>query len=85
MLQPEVRCVEFVDSVTEWMEGALADEARLSLEEHLIICPYCTKYLAQLRLSSSVLRESGVASGADAPSATARAALLAAFRARRDT
>ena len=34
MLQPEVRCVEFVDEVTEWMEGGLTDDERLLLEEH---------------------------------------------------
>ena len=49
MLQPEVRCVEFVDEVTEWMEGGLTDDQRLLLEEHLAICPHCTRYLDQLR------------------------------------
>jgi anti-sigma factor RsiW len=81
-LQPEFRCVDFVDSVTEWMEGALSDEARLVLEEHLIICPYCTRYVAQLRLSTAVLRSSPVVS--DTPPEHARAALLDAFRAHRD-
>jgi anti-sigma factor RsiW len=81
--RPEFRCVEFVDSVTEWMEGALPDEARLTLEEHLIICPYCTRYLAQLRLSMQVLVESDRRQPTDAPPPSAREALLHAFRARR--
>jgi hypothetical protein len=81
MRQPEIRCVEFVESVTEWMEGALADSARLALEEHLVVCPHCTEYLAQLRLAAAVLRERPAAAPAQsAPSATARAALLEAFR-----
>lgn len=83
--QPEFRCVEFVDSVTDWMEGALTDDARLALEEHLIICPYCTRYLAQLRLSSRVLAESGQKQPPEAPPPTARAALLDAFRARHNS
>jgi anti-sigma factor RsiW len=77
MRQPEVRCVEFVESVTDWMEGALSDDDRLLLEEHLVICPHCTEYVAQLRLSATVLRERPVK---DAPPPAARAALLDAFR-----
>jgi anti-sigma factor RsiW len=78
MRQPEVRCVEFVETVTDWMEGALTDDDRLALEEHLVICPHCTEYLAQLRLAAAVLGERPAA--ADAPPAAARAALLDAFR-----
>jgi anti-sigma factor RsiW len=80
MRQPEIRCVEFVESVTDWMEGALADDERLSLEEHLVICPHCTAYVAQLRLTAAVLGERPIA---DAPPPAARAALLDSFRASR--
>jgi hypothetical protein len=79
MVQPAVRCVEFVETVTDWMEGALDDDARLLLEEHLVICPHCTDYLRQLRATTAVLGTS--AATGDAPPASARAALLAAFRA----
>ena len=78
MRQPEVRCVEFVETVTDWMEGALTDDDRLALEEHLVICPHCTEYLAQLRLAAAVLHERPAVT--DAPPATARTALLKAFR-----
>jgi hypothetical protein len=80
MRQPPVRCVEFVDSVTDWMEGALGEDERLTLEEHLAICPHCTEYVGQLRLSTAVLREVGRQAPRSAPSLEARAALLAAFR-----
>jgi hypothetical protein len=33
--QPEVRCVEFVEQVTEWLEGRPSDTERLLFEEHL--------------------------------------------------
>jgi anti-sigma factor RsiW len=78
MRQPAVRCVEFVESVTEWMEGALADADRLELEEHLVICPHCTEYVEQLRFTTSLLRQSEVVH--DAPPPAARNALLDAFR-----
>lgn len=79
MLQPEVRCVEFVDEVTEWMEGGLTDDERLLLEEHLAICPNCTRYLEQLRVALAVLDDAEESSG-ESPSESARDALLAAFR-----
>lgn len=80
MRQPPVRCIEFVESVTDWMEGALGDDERLTLEEHLAICPHCTEYLGQLRLSVAVLREVDERGPSAAPPPEARAALLDAFR-----
>jgi hypothetical protein len=86
MLQPEMRCVEFVEAVTEWMEGALDHEERMALEEHLAICPHCLDYLGELRLAITVLRAADDASRAPRPDAPAapppalRAALLDAFR-----
>jgi anti-sigma factor RsiW len=79
MRQPVVRCVEFVESVTDWMEGELTDDERLALEEHLTICPHCTDYVAQLRLSSAVLRAADRTTR-QAPPPEAREALLEAFR-----
>ena len=79
MRQPEVRCVEFVETVTDWMEGALPDDDRLAVEEHLVICPHCTEYLVQLRLTAAVLGEQPAT---EAPPPDARAALLDAFRRR---
>jgi anti-sigma factor RsiW len=78
MLQPEIRCIEFVESVTDWMEGALDDDTRVELEEHLALCVHCVAYVDQLRLTSAVLREAP--SRSSTPPAAARAALLDAFR-----
>ena len=80
MGQPGVRCVDFVEVVTEWMEGALEDDSRVELEEHLAICPHCTEYVEQLRLASEALRESSTTASPAAPPPQARAALLEAFR-----
>lgn len=83
--QPLVRCSDFVDSVTEWMEGALAEDDRLALEEHLVVCPDCTEYTEQLRLSVATLRSLGATGRTrTAPPPEASDALLEALRRRRD-
>ncbi len=74
--QPAVTCAQLVEVVTEWMEGALSDTERVQVEEHLAICPSCDGYLAQLRHSIEVLRESP----RHVPPAEARHALVEAFR-----
>ncbi|HYN33763.1 MAG TPA: zf-HC2 domain-containing protein [Ilumatobacteraceae bacterium] len=78
MAQPAVNCAHLVEVVTEWMEGALSDNERIQVEEHLVICPHCTDYLAQLRRSIEVLHESP----RPAAPAQARVALFEAFRRR---
>ncbi len=74
-----VRCVELVETVTDWMEGALDDDARQLVEDHLVTCSHCTEYVVQLRATSVVLAGSPDRAR-DAAPATARAALLGAFR-----
>jgi hypothetical protein len=77
---PELRCVEFVNYVTEWEQGALSDEIRAEVEEHLAFCVPCSVYVQQLRATVGMLH------GAleEAPPPAAREAALAEFRARRD-
>lgn len=76
----EVRCVEFVEIVTEWMEGALTDTKREEVEEHIAICPDCTVYLGQLRDTVVVLGDLAE----EAPVEPARERLFAEFRRVRD-
>ena len=52
----ELRCIELVEVVTDWMEGALDDSDRLRLEAHLGTCRSCVAYVAQLRLVPVLLR-----------------------------
>jgi anti-sigma factor RsiW len=52
----DLACVEVVELVTDYFEGALpAAEAR-RLERHLETCPGCTEYLEQLRTVAGSLR-----------------------------
>jgi anti-sigma factor RsiW len=81
MRHPRVRCVEFVELVTDWSEGALDDDVRVEVEEHISLCPDCLAYLDQLRATSRLVRDLPAEPVPDA----SRDALLAVFRARHDS
>lgn len=76
MIEPDLRCIEFVELVTDWDEGALDDVTMASFEEHLAFCTGCAEYVVQLRLAAAVLRDLDPG----APPAEAREALLRMFR-----
>lgn len=82
MLQPEIRCVEFVEQITAWLDGGLTDEERLLFEEHLAFCNPCARYVDQFRDALRLMREREEQLG-EAPPPAIRSALLAAFRAKR--
>ncbi len=42
-------CQQVVEMVTDYLEDALSPADRLRLEAHLVTCPHCTEYLAQMR------------------------------------
>jgi len=45
-----LNCVEAVELVTDYVEGALPDAERRRLEAHLESCPGCTEYLEQMKM-----------------------------------
>lgn len=47
----EMECRSLVEVVTDYLEGALADDERARLEAHLAQCDGCTAYLDQMRTS----------------------------------
>ena len=69
-------CREFVELVTDYFEGALADALRLRFEEHLATCPDCPRYLRQIE---ETVRLTGRLTEETIPM-PARAELLRAFR-----
>jgi anti-sigma factor RsiW len=78
----DLLCVEFVETVTDYLEGAMDRSERARLESHLRACPGCSRYLAQMRTTielAGMLRTADV----DALGPDARAELLGAFRAYR--
>jgi anti-sigma factor RsiW len=52
----DLACIEVVEIVTEYLEGALPAAEVLRLERHLGTCPGCAEYLEQLRAVAGSLR-----------------------------
>jgi predicted anti-sigma-YlaC factor YlaD len=72
----QLSCQELVELVTDYLEGALSEEARVRFEEHIGPCDGCRTYLEQMRQTISVLGYLP----ADGLSPEAETALLDAFR-----
>ena len=71
-----MRCIEVVELMTDYLEGALVPQDRARFERHLEACDGCTAYLEQMRqtiLATGTLREEAIS-----PEAMDR--LLVAFR-----
>lgn len=63
MSSGDVSCRHVVDVLTDYLEGALAVEERVALEQHLLLCEGCAIYLEQLRTTIDLtgqLREEDV-------------------------
>jgi anti-sigma factor RsiW len=41
--------------MSDYLDGALSDRDRLRLQAHLVDCPHCSEYLAQLRVTIDAL------------------------------
>jgi anti-sigma factor RsiW len=77
--ESDLACIEEVEIITDYLEGALPDVDVRRLEAHLETCPGCTEYLAQMRSIAGGLgglREESIPS-------ELRRSVLAAFRDRR--
>ena len=72
----ELTCQDFVELVTEYLEGALDEDTARRFEEHLAFCPGCETYLSQMKETASRLGEIPV----ETLSAETQATLLSAFR-----
>jgi anti-sigma factor RsiW len=74
----DLACIEEVELITDYLEGALPDAERRRLEAHLESCPGCTEYLAQMRQIAGSL--GGLRDESIPPEL--RRSLIAAFRER---
>ena len=45
----DLACIDEVELLTDYLEGALPDAERRRVEAHLESCPGCTEYLAQMQ------------------------------------
>ena len=75
----ELVCIEFVEIVTDYLDGALPVPERERFERHFDACPHCALYLAQLREAITLTGRLTV-EDVDALQPEARDELLAAFR-----
>ena len=69
-------CREFVELVTDYLDGALPEQERRRFEAHLAECDGCEGYLEDTRALIETLR----ATPQPPADAATRAALLSAFR-----
>ncbi len=81
MVVDELPCHELVELVTDYLEGALAPDVVERFERHLLDCPFCDEYLAQIRQTIAMTGRLRV----DDLDPTARDELLHAFRRWRET
>jgi anti-sigma factor RsiW len=72
----DLACQEFVELVTEYLEGAMPPAMRARVDAHLADCDYCVEYLDHMRLTIRTLGRISV----DQITPASRARLLAAFR-----
>ncbi|MFI5047750.1 MAG: anti-sigma factor family protein [Acidimicrobiia bacterium] len=75
----EIVCIQFVEVVTDYLEGSMTHDERARFEAHLAACPGCTRYLAQIRTTVALAGRLTV-DDVDAMGPSARDELLAAFR-----
>ena len=69
-------CIELVELVTDYLEGALLQKDRDRFEAHLRECPPCVEYLLQMRATLSAVGRIP----AETVSSVARERLLHVFR-----
>jgi len=55
-----IRCRDFVDLVTAFLEGALDAGGERRFDEHLACCPGCRRYLDQMRTTVRILGAVGL-------------------------
>jgi anti-sigma factor RsiW len=54
LLRRTVVCQEWVELVTEYLEGSLPRRMRAAIDRHLAGCVHCAEYLAQMRRTISI-------------------------------
>jgi anti-sigma factor RsiW len=51
VIERELTCQEFVELVTDYLDGVMPAADRARFEAHLSDCPYCAGFLEKLRLT----------------------------------
>jgi anti-sigma factor RsiW len=75
-----VTCQQFVDILTDYLEGVVDPRLRADIERHIVICRGCANYAEQMRSTIDILAR---AAGEDA-SGDGSGELVGLFRRWRD-
>jgi anti-sigma factor RsiW len=78
----DVACQELVELVTEYLEGALPPDEVAAVDQHLVDCDPCLRYLRQMRATGAALRLVPAEQVTETLSDEAVDTLLEAFRRR---
>ena len=78
----ELTCQDFVELVTEYLEGALPPDEVAAVDRHLTDCDSCLRYLRQMRATGRALSLLPTEQVSETLSEDAVDTLLAAFRRR---
>jgi anti-sigma factor RsiW len=63
--EDEMRCIEFVELITDYLQGEVSEEQRSRMEHHLEGCAGCRAALEQIK---TVIRMTGRLTAADVAS-----------------
>ncbi len=74
-----IPCNEFVELVTDYLDGVLAADVVVRIDAHLALCPGCVSVLEQFRETVRLARRIQ-AKDVERLDPTLRAELMAAFR-----
>ena len=55
MTPRDIACIELVELLTDYLEGALPPDEVAAVDAHLETCPPCRTYLAQMRATIQAL------------------------------
>jgi anti-sigma factor RsiW len=76
----DIDCMDLVELVTEYLEGTLDSELRITVDRHLELCRPCAEYVEQMRETITQLGQLPPETARQLPDPV-REQLLAAFRA----
>ena len=63
----EVTCQQFVELITDYLEGAMTTRTLSHVEEHLVMCDWCVTYLEQMDATIASLAALSDAGSAELP------------------
>ena len=77
-------CKEFVEVLTDYLEGALDPAERADIERHIVICRGCSNYAEQMRSTIDLLGRMADEDGAEAAHSDRLLGLFREWRAARE-